>query len=165
MLTLPLICTIRPLRPLNSSSNGCIHTLHPLTPSINTPANTPPYMYYKASLPFEFFEQRMYGPQEDEIGEDGMNPLRFAKTVRLRYNGYHSLHSHPLNPPCQDTPSPSSLPLYTPFNTPSPFPLPLSFPLIGMTQIQWLSQPSFTPYQPTLSRHTFSLFPPSLHSL
>ena len=39
---------------------------------------------YEASLPFEFFEQRMYGPQEDEIGEEGMNPLRFAKTVRQK---------------------------------------------------------------------------------
>jgi hypothetical protein len=37
---------------------------------------------YDAALPFEHFEERLYGPQEDEIGEEAMNPLRFAKSVR-----------------------------------------------------------------------------------
>ena len=41
---------------------------------------------YDSSLPFESFEDRLFGPQEDEIGEEGMNPLRFAKLQRQRLN-------------------------------------------------------------------------------
>lgn len=39
---------------------------------------------YESALPFENYEDRIYGPQEDELGEDGMNPLKFAKMCRQR---------------------------------------------------------------------------------
>lgn len=41
---------------------------------------------YKNSLEFENFKDRLFGPQEDELGEEGMNPLRFAKMCRQRKN-------------------------------------------------------------------------------
>lgn len=39
---------------------------------------------YKSSLSFESFDERLFGPQEDELGEEGMNPIRFAKLQRQR---------------------------------------------------------------------------------
>jgi hypothetical protein len=39
---------------------------------------------YEKSLPFEHSDERLFGPQEDELGEDGMNPIRFAKLCRER---------------------------------------------------------------------------------
>ena len=41
---------------------------------------------YKASKPFEHLSDRLFGPQEDELGDEGMNPLRFAKMCRDRKN-------------------------------------------------------------------------------
>jgi len=41
---------------------------------------------YDTSLSFEGFEDRLFGPQEDELGEEGMNPIRFAKLQRQRQN-------------------------------------------------------------------------------
>ena len=41
---------------------------------------------YKASFPFEAFEDRLFGPQEDELGDEGMNPIRYAKMQRQRHN-------------------------------------------------------------------------------
>ena len=46
---------------------------------------------YEESLPFENYEERLFGPQEDELGEDGMNPIRFAKLCKERLKA------------CQDT--------------------------------------------------------------
>lgn len=39
---------------------------------------------YKVSLPFEFYNEKLFGPQEEELGEEGMNPLKFAKMNRQR---------------------------------------------------------------------------------
>lgn len=39
---------------------------------------------YQRCAPFEYYLDRLYGPQEDELGEEGMNPLRFAKMCRKR---------------------------------------------------------------------------------
>jgi len=39
---------------------------------------------YEKSLPYEDYEERLFGPQEDELGEDGMNPIRFAKLCKDR---------------------------------------------------------------------------------
>jgi len=39
---------------------------------------------YEMSAPFEYYTDRLYGPQEDELGEEGMNPIRFAKLCRER---------------------------------------------------------------------------------
>lgn len=36
------------------------------------------------SRKFDCYAERLYGPQEEELGEDGMNPLRFAKVCRQR---------------------------------------------------------------------------------
>jgi len=41
---------------------------------------------YQHSKSYEGFEERLFGPQEDELGEEGMNPLRFAKLQRQRLN-------------------------------------------------------------------------------
>lgn len=37
---------------------------------------------YAESLEYANYATRLYGPQEDELGEEGMNPLRFAKLRR-----------------------------------------------------------------------------------
>jgi hypothetical protein len=39
---------------------------------------------YRYCLEFDNFHERLFGPQEDEIGEEGMNPIRFAKMCRSR---------------------------------------------------------------------------------
>jgi hypothetical protein len=39
---------------------------------------------YEESSEFDQFQERLFGPQEDELGEEGMNPLRFAKLCRKR---------------------------------------------------------------------------------
>lgn len=39
---------------------------------------------YEAALKAENFEGKLFGPQEDELGEEGMNPLRFAKWCKKR---------------------------------------------------------------------------------
>jgi hypothetical protein len=39
---------------------------------------------YTESEEFCTFEEKLFGPQEDELGEEGMNPLRFAKMCRKR---------------------------------------------------------------------------------
>jgi len=39
---------------------------------------------YKAAIPHENIQERLFGPQEDELGEEGMNPIRFAKMCRQR---------------------------------------------------------------------------------
>ena len=39
---------------------------------------------YTESDEFFSFEEKLFGPQEDELGEEGMNPLRFAKLCRKR---------------------------------------------------------------------------------
>ena len=39
---------------------------------------------YEESLPFESYLDRLFGPQEDELGDEGMNPLHFAKFQRQR---------------------------------------------------------------------------------
>jgi len=39
---------------------------------------------YEKSVPFEEFQDRLFGPQEDELGEEGMNPIRFAKLCKER---------------------------------------------------------------------------------
>lgn len=39
---------------------------------------------YRASLSLEAFEDRLFGPQEDELGDEGMHPIRFAKMQRQR---------------------------------------------------------------------------------
>jgi hypothetical protein len=39
---------------------------------------------YDESCEFDQFQERLFGPQEDELGEEGMNPLRFAKMCRKR---------------------------------------------------------------------------------
>jgi hypothetical protein len=39
---------------------------------------------YQLCFPYEHFRDRLFGPQEDELGEDGMNPLRYAKMCRKR---------------------------------------------------------------------------------
>jgi hypothetical protein len=39
---------------------------------------------YAESTEFDHFQQKLFGPQEDELGEEGMNPLRFAKMCRKR---------------------------------------------------------------------------------
>lgn len=39
---------------------------------------------YKAAIPHENVQERLFGPQEDELGEEGMNPIRFAKMCRQR---------------------------------------------------------------------------------
>ena len=41
---------------------------------------------YKQSVSYENFEHRLFGPQEDELGDDGMNPIRFAKMQKQRVN-------------------------------------------------------------------------------
>lgn len=41
---------------------------------------------YQHSKAHEGFEERLFGPQEDELGDEGMNPLRFAKLQRQRLN-------------------------------------------------------------------------------
>ena len=33
---------------------------------------------------YDHYGERLFGPQEEEMGEDGMNPLRFAKEMRAR---------------------------------------------------------------------------------
>ena len=37
-----------------------------------------------ASREYDNYESRLFGPQEEEIGEEGMNPIRFAKACRRR---------------------------------------------------------------------------------
>ena len=39
---------------------------------------------YQKSCDMEDFQDKLFGPQEDELGEEGMNPLRFAKLCRKR---------------------------------------------------------------------------------
>ena len=41
---------------------------------------------YQHSKTYEGFEDRLFGPQEDELGEEGMNPIRFAKLQKQRLN-------------------------------------------------------------------------------
>lgn len=38
----------------------------------------------KASREYDNYDARLFGPQEEEIGEEGMNPIRFAKACRKR---------------------------------------------------------------------------------
>ena len=73
---LPLLALVLTARPT---------LLHHLTTTLPRPTTLPCQTLrelYDAALPFEHFEERLYGPQEDEIGEEAMNPLRFAKSVR-----------------------------------------------------------------------------------
>jgi hypothetical protein len=46
---------------------------------------------YNMSLPFENFEEKLFGPQEEELGDDGMNPLRFAKLSREKTKSANDL--------------------------------------------------------------------------
>jgi hypothetical protein len=39
---------------------------------------------FESSSKFDNFQDRLFGPQEEELGEEGMNPLRFAKLCRKR---------------------------------------------------------------------------------
>jgi hypothetical protein len=39
---------------------------------------------YDESAEYDHFQEKLFGPQEDELGEEGMNPLRFAKMCRKR---------------------------------------------------------------------------------
>eukprot|EP01034_Spumella_vulgaris_P025693 gene25693-32180_t len=38
---------------------------------------------FRASQQFEHYEEKLYGPQESELGEEGMNPLKYAKNMRV----------------------------------------------------------------------------------
>lgn len=50
--------------------------------AINLKQNLPDII--KATNDYEGFESKLFGPQEDELGEEGMNPIRFAKSCRKK---------------------------------------------------------------------------------
>lgn len=46
---------------------------------------------YESSMQFVHYEGKLYGPQEEELGEELSNPLFFAKEVRHRKKGLQEL--------------------------------------------------------------------------
>lgn len=49
---------------------------------------------FEESLKFVGFDRRLYGPQEDEIGEECMNPLKFAKMNKKRRDAFEDVLNH-----------------------------------------------------------------------
>jgi hypothetical protein len=49
---------------------------------------------YQYAFPFDHYRDRLFGPQEDELGEEGMNPLRYAKLCRKRQMAAEEVISH-----------------------------------------------------------------------
>lgn len=52
--------------------------------NLNISLSQTPHEIYENSLKFYKFQEKLFGPLEDELGEDGSNPLKYAKTIRSK---------------------------------------------------------------------------------
>ena len=49
---------------------------------------------YTESLKYVMFDRKLFGPQEDEIGEECMNPLKYAKMIKQRRSACEDVLKH-----------------------------------------------------------------------